>query len=1325
MKSKILAIVFLFIGILFPQNSLKVISSDFQSIILEFTPEFSQRTLEINNQEYYRLNFDGGYASDLQWGEPEIPYYNFNIGVPSETGNTIEILNTVYKEIQGKIVPTPKPVIDGELYRFEYEVNENYYSYSPEVDIVTFGEYGIARDLNIQSIKILPVKYNPNSENIRLYSKITFRINFAPSQVNINTEVDDLLTGSVINYNVARYWKQGVKRVSAVSNSVLATGKWFKFEAPEEGFYRITRQMLSSFGIDANTVDPRTIKIYNNGGRMLPEDAGLPRPVDLVENAIWVIGEEDGVFNENDYILFYGRGNTFWDYDTTSKSILRRFHNYSNSNYYWITSGGNTGKRIQNKPGLNTTPEYVQTTTPAFADWEIDRINLAKSGRVFLGDDFSQSVPARTYMNTLNNRVESFPVSYRFRFINASSSSLPVRLYENSNQIYAATIIGYGTYPYSVGTTINPVPTASFSGILPDNRSVLRFEILPSSVTSVGYLDYFEITYQKYLVPTNNFLKFFSKDTTALIEYRLGNFPSTNIKVFDVTDYANVGFITDHVMLSLGECRFQIQENIGRVSAYIAIGNDEFKAPVNPVEVGNSNVRGISDGARFIIITHKNFIEAANRLKTYREGEAKIPISTIVIDVEQIINEFSGGVLDVSAVRDFIKYAYTNWVIEPEYVLFFGSGNYDYKNIEGFNTNYVPTWQSIESLDVLGSYTTDDFFVKIDGGNDTRIDLAPGRITVKTLAEAHSIIDKIIAYENNSEIGLWRNVISLVADDAYTSSGFEGNIHTPQAEDYTTVFPKYIDANKIYLIKYPVVLTGGGKRMPEVNTRIIESINNGNLIMNYVGHGNEAIWAHEVVFDKNTTLTQLNNRNKYFFLIAATCSFGYFDVPNLRSGSEELIFLQNAGAIGALVAGRLVFSNFNYVFNKGFYEILFNTPRDFLGYPISIGKANFETKQIRVDSNSQKYLLFGDPTVRLNLPLHQASIDTINNMATVETDIQIKALGKVTLKGKIVRPDNSFWDNYNGEGILNVYDSERRETVQIRENNNYTFTVPGGVIFRGRISVNNGQFSADFVVPKDISYENNRGKVVLYFYDSNEDGIGFSDKVLIGGTDTSTVNDGKGPEIEIYFDDLSFGGSYLVNPDAKLIVKLYDETGINTTGTGIGHALQGILNNKETDPIDFTNYFTGDLDAGGKSGEINYNFINLETGDYHLRVQAWDVFNNFSAEETYFSVVSGDDLVIRDVFNYPNPFTSFTTFTFQQNLNSLIDVEVKIYTLAGRQVKIINQNSINDKFVRIDWDGRDNDGDLIANGAYLYKLKVSSIDGQFSKSVLGKLAVIR
>ncbi len=860
----------------------------------------------------------------------------------------------------------------------------------------------------------------------------------------------------------------------------------------------------------------------------------------------------------------------------------------------------------------------------------------------------------------------------------------------------------------------------TYNGDLPENRSVLNFTVVPSGVTAVGYLDYFTIQYEKELKAFGDNLMFFSDPNGGIIEYYLNGFTSSNIKVFDITDYSNVKSVSNYSMLSGSEVHFQFDESATQRSKYYAVGSDAFKTPSNPVEVQNSNLRGEEQGAKFIIVTNKAFRDAANNLKNYRENQAPVTISTYVADIEQIYNEFSGGIIDPTAVRDYLKYAFDNWTIKPQYVLLFGKGTYDYKNIEKYGDNFVVTWQTEESLALLNSYTTDDFFGRVSG-NDNVVDLALGRITCANPGEANAMVNKIIDYELNQERGDWRNLITLISDDGLKSDGtYEGALHTAPSENLVnTYFPKSFNFNKIYSAAYPDVITGQGRRKPDVNKAIIDAINEGTLFLNYFGHGSPELWAHEVIFEKSVVLPQLQN-DKYFFLGAATCDFGYFDIPNYQSAAEAIMFLPNSGAIASFTASRLVFAGSNEALMYRFITNLFNSGKDTLNLGIPIGKAALVSKTTQV--NDQKYNIFGDPTLRLLVPQYVANIDSINGQ-NLTVDVQIKALSKTKIDGTVLKPDNTPWTDFNGEGFLTIYDSERR--VLLSAIGNYPVNMPGGLIFNGRVSINNGKFSENFIVPKDISYENKNGKVIFYFLDNSVDGLGYTNKIIVGGTDSSIANDGKGPDIEIYFDDVAYSNGYLVNQNPNLIVKLSDETGLNTTGTGVGHKLEGVLNQQLNDPIDFTNHFTGDLDAGGRTGAINYKFSSLANGDYELLVKAWDVFNNFSEENTFFSVVDGSDLEIRDVYNYPNPFRDNTQFTFQQNLAQPIDVKIKIYTIAGRLIKEIEKTNLNERFAVIDWDGRDADGDQLANGTYLYKVIVKSVDGQFSKSVLGKLAVIK
>lgn len=1326
MNSKISLILFFVLSscIIYAQKDIQVISSDQNSLVFKYTPIYLDTTfVQFENQEFRNIDIYYGVSDEnfSSQGLPDVKRRLLTIGVPAETGNTIEILNSSYKELNGKLLPIPTATQDTSLSSLEFKIGGGYYNYESTADLATFGVYGIARGIRTQQIILNPVQFYPDQNKSRIYTSVTVKVNFRNGNSFSESPADNFLEGSLVNFNVARSWNlERPKRLNKmIQNSVLAAGNWVRFEAPEEGIYKITRSQLSSFGIDAATVDPRTIKIFNNGGKVLSEDPNRPRPVDLVENPILIIGEEDGKFDENDYILFYGRGIEFWDYDSSFQEIRRFFHPYSKENFYWITSGGDTGLRMEEKASLNTTPGLVQNSTVAFASLEEEKINIGKTGRQFLGDDFSQAVTTRTYTNILAGRLNSYPINYEFSFVVGSSAGLDLTVTENGNSLLSRSLSGYGGSSYTVGRRYTN--TMTYTGSLPpDNRSALTFNVVPSSITAVGYLDYLEIDYVRSLTATDDNILFYSADTSTIIEYFLNGFSSTNIKVFDCTDYNEVKMITNFNWLSGGECKFQVNESENDRSKYIALSGDKYKTPVNPVEISNSNLRGEEQGTEFIIVTHKNFLEAANNLKTHRETGTTIPISTTVVDIDKVYNEFSGGLTDVSALRDYFKHAYDNWQIRPKYVLLFGKGTYDYKDILGFGDNYVLTWQSTESLYLINSYTTDDFFVRVDG-NDNVVDIALGRLPLRSLTHGTSIVNKIIEYEIGSEKGNWRNLITLVADDGYTSSSYEGTEHTYPSEQLSKNYtPPAFNFKKIYSAAYPDVLTSAGRRKPEVNKAIIDAVNEGTLLMNYIGHGSPELWAHEVIFERSVTIPQFVN-DKYFFLCAATCDFGYFDIPNFESASETMLFLPDAGSIGSFTATRLVYSNVNHILNYRFFDKLLNSPRDTLNLPIPMGIASFKTKLELNSVNDQKYNIFGDPTLRLNIPQHDALIDSVNGIA-VGNNIQIKALSKTRISGEVLRPGGSKWTDFSGEGLLTVFDSERDFYI---ESINYTVKLQGGVIFRGRVSINGGEFDAEFVVPKDISYENNNGKINFYFFNSNSDGLGYNGDIVVGGTDTTTVNDGDGPDIEIYFDDEAFANAFLVSPNSTLLVDLMDETGINTTGTGVGHKLEGILNEKEADPIDFTNYFIGDLDAGGKSGKIKYPFSSLSHGEYSIQVKAWDVFNNFSTETEFFSVVDDGDLVIRDVYNYPNPFGTNTTFTFQHNLTSPIDVKIKVYTIAGRMIKEIEQNNLLDKYVTLPWDGRDEDGSELANGTYLYKLIVNTVSGDYQKSVIGKLAVIR
>jgi hypothetical protein len=1317
---KFLIMVFLFLFLnTFAQKDYKVLSSSKNALVIEYQPVFSDYSeVTLQNSKYVNIELLNGIeGQNSEVGMPNIPIRVLIVGVPSEFGNSINIINSSFQKISGKIKPIPNVAKKNNLPSYQYLESENYSNFlNPE--LVSFGEFGLVRDQMVQHINISPVRFNPANNEIQLLTKVVFQINFAQANILSGITKSDLTEGLVINSKIAKDWgtEKKLSKSTTAQNSVLANGNWYRFESSEEGIYRIDRTFLTNLGIDVNNIDPRTIKIYNNGGYILPWAPSAARPSDLVEVAIIIEGESDGSFDAADQILFYGRGVDFWEYNNISDRITRNKHWYSKKNYFWLTYGGITGKRMDIQQSLSGTADLEKTNTKAFRFQDNDKQNLIGSGLLYVDDDYTNTSKSKTYISMLDGRLNNSEIKYSIQFVNGAKRSNLLTIEENNSQIFSRLISGAGTgylSDYVYGGLNRSINEITYSGTLPENRSTLKFTFNPSTISEKGHLDYFEIEYTQNLMTQINALPviFFSELMQGTTKYTASPFGDSNFKVYNISNYSDPKIIS--ITPNGGGFSFIANEDTNSLSKYLAIHNNDIKVPQNAEKVENSNIRGFSPGADYIIISHRQFSEQAERLKNYRANEAKIKTTSFVAYIDEIFNEFSGGSLDPTGIRDFLKYAYENWEIKPEYVLLFGDGDFDYFNVLGKGLNFIPTFQTTESMDEIDSYPYDDFYSRISGDDDLA-DIGIGRLSITTQEEAEIVVDKIITYESELNKGLWRNKITLLADDGLTSEGNDGATHTRQSESLSNNhIPQSFDQDKIYLSNFQTINTGLGRRKPDCNTAVIDAINNGTLIFNYIGHGNPDVWAHEIVFDRSISIPQLRNK-ELFFLTAATCDFGKYDDPNVQSATEEMILMEGVGMIGGLSAVRPVFSLQNAALNEDFYDQMLYE-KDALGQPIPIGKAFHLLKQQRVRDNDQKFHLFADPFLRLNVPILPVEITSVNDAPLTDT-VNMKALSEVTIKGRL----NSETQN-DGEGIITVYDSER---IIFLDDINFNMSEQGGVIFRGRVSVENGEFGTSFTVPKDISYENKQGKIIAYFFNDEIDGVGYADNFIVGGTDSTKTNDGKGPQIEIYYDDES-ESSYLVNPNFKLRVKLSDETGLNTTGTGIGHKLEAILNGDEQNSIDLTDYFVGDLNSGGKSGEVNYNFSALEPGEYKIKVNAWDVYNNFASKEDYFTVVDENDLVIREVYNYPNPFSSNTYFTFQHNLTDPLNVKIKIYTIAGRVIREIESFNVNDKFVKIEWNGKDEDNNKIGNGTYLYKLIVETVNGEYKENLLGKLAVIR
>ncbi len=708
----------------------------------------------------------------------------------------------------------------------------------------------------------------------------------------------------------------------------------------------------------------------------------------------------------------------------------------------------------------------------------------------------------------------------------------------------------------------------------------------------------------------------------------------------------------------------------------------------------------------------------------------------MIVDVNKVYNEFGGGLPDITAVRDYLMYVYDHWTPRPAYVLFLGGGSYDYKGILGFPSNRVPTWQSVESLDDVDSYSTDDFFVKF--GTSSAISLIVGRISARNPAEAGIVVDKIIRYDQNSIQDSWKTRMLFIGDDAWTSDhgNSDGTIHSRDSEILASSIytPDEFEKKKVYIAEYPTENTAVGRRKPGAYSDIIDQINKGVLVLNYAGHGNPNVLAHERIFEVGTSIPQLFNTDRLTVFFLATCNFSQFDNPKSLTGGEILMNRREGGAVGVVSATRKVYAGANAQLNQGTYRQMF--VQDAFGrvvvkrpatalYLHKVSGANSE--------NDQKFFYMGDPTMRLQYPQRHASIDSINGERVDSVGgvprqslIQLKSLSRVTVKGTVRNESNEIDESYDGTLSLIVNDATRQQTiVDFYPGANWSYLAAGGTIYRGENSVRNGRFEAAFVVPKDIAHADttDNARLVAYFSDASKDGVAYTGKVFVGGTDTTAGVDSEGPEITISLENRSFRPGDLVTENPMLYLDFEDSSGVNTSGSGIGHRIEAWLNNS-TQSIDLTEHYASKLDDY-RQGTVQYKLEGLQQGRNTILVRAWDSYNNSSVAETFFEVAASNRLAVSDVFNYPNPFARETEFTFRHNRTDPIDITVKVYTVAGRAIQTLETQSSGETYVRIPWDGRDRDGDLLANGVYLYKLIVKTADGSLGTEALGKMSIIR
>lgn len=1101
--------------------------------------------------------------------------------------------------------------------------------------------------------------------------------------------------------------------------SAMRDGKWYQFSLNQTGVYKLTYEQVNSAGIDVSSIASSNIKMYGFGG-MIAEFNNDFRYADIPEIAIKMVDGGDGIFNAGDYILFYGEGPDTWTYNGKDQAFHHELNIYSRESYYYLVLSEGNGLRIQE---TNDT-QNANYTVNDFVDYDFiedETYNLINSGRRWFGDKYEFTTEYKyefSFDHIKSNSSLYLQAVMAARSTRNSNFNINILAQNKSVSIPALSGGNYASYAEGGDRDWNINYTGSFNSI------PIAVSYDQPLTGSTGWLDYLEINVKRDLIYSGTQMSFRSPESVKL--GRVSNFILQNPNNEDL-DIWEVSDVTTPRRIKFNNTANKLDFTLSTEILREFIAFKSTLAPSYVKAVENQNLHA-EINHEFIIITNSAFLSQAEELAQFHRDDDHMDV--YVTTLEPIYHEYSSGRQDIGAIRDFIRGVYENSALDKKlkYVLFFGDASMDYLNRVPENTNLVPTWESFESFDPISSISTDDFFAYLDENEGDfvydEVNIGTGRFPVTSAEQAQEMVDKIKFYKSNDPrvMADWRNTICFIADDE------DGNLHLDQANDLSILVDsiyKTANLDKIFVDAYQQESTPAGQRYPKVNDAISERVEKGALIISYTGHGGEVGWGQERFLDIPDIDSWTNYANLPVFL-TATCEFARYDDPARVSAGEKIFLNDRGGAISLFTTARATYAGSNFIVSTNFYKIALKRTNG--KYP-RMGDIIMGTKLASGSGvNVRKFILLGDPALRLNNPEHNLSITSIENTLTGEVTDTLKALSNITIRGEVTDENNILMTDFNGFVYPTIYDKPTEVTTLGNDAGSpvYTFNLQKNILYKGKADVINGLFEFSFIVPKDIAYKYGKGKISLYATNSITDATGYDNDIVIGGYSDSNSNDNQGPTIELYMNNTNFRAGGLTNENPVLLAFLSDENGINTTGNGIGHDISAVIDHEENSIKILNDYYLADANSY-KSGAVSFPYFNLSSGEHTIELKVWDIHNNSSKTSIQFVVASSTEMALDQLFNYPNPITDFTTFSFEHNQsNQNLDIIIDIYNMNGQFVTRLKETMFVTSYrnTKIDWDATDEFGKRLTNGTYIYKIQVISESGEEAHKT-SKLVVIK
>jgi hypothetical protein len=1111
-------------------------------------------------------------------------------------------------------------------------------------------------------------------------------------------------------------------KLTSVKNSVLANGNWYKFAVDTTGVFKIDKSFLQSLGVDVKNSNPKNIQIYGNGGAMLPFRNSDFRYDGLQQNAIFVSGEADNSFDNNDYILFYARGPEKWTNNNNTLEGLEHQQNiFSDEAFYFITIGTSEGLRISEKQPINQVATTQISNFDDYTFFEKDEVNLFAVGQQWFGDNFSIE-NTHKYSIPFQNIDSEESIIVRVRGVAESSITSQMSVSVNNQNLFNVN--------YAASSGLTHAAANRGSGFIKLTGNSVPVEISfnnNGNPSANAYLDYIEVLGKKKLIANGNqfsIRNFEVIKANGIFEFVISNAANVS-QVWDVSNPLNPLIVTNEATAST----FNFKVNGGVNHEFIVLNEADYFSPtkIEESKVPNQNLQSLTN-LDYIIVTPNYLAEKAQKLANYHIQNSNLKVQ--VIPLEQIYNEFSSGSPDLTAIRDFARHLYLNATTNQlKYLCLFGDASYDYKNRIGGNNNIVPVFEAYESFNLASSFVTDDFYGMMDENEGNmytfeRQDIVTGRIPVTSTIEADEVVNKILNYYSPKSFGNWRNEITLIADDIDAVGEEVIEVTMEKLADTIAANKPIFNLKKIYIDAYVQESTSGGNKYPTVNVDITNQVEKGTLLIDYFGHGGEGGWASESILIVSE-IQAYNNNIKFPLFVTVTCEFSRFDNPLRKTAGEYLLWNKKGGATSLISTTREIYISVGQAFNEQLIKPLLNFEEEnyTIAESLMFAKNKFST--------NQRYFIFsfGDPAMKLHVPQPNVRITKMNDVDISQSLDTIKALSHVKFEGEVVSGQGAVLNDFNGEFEVTVYDKPITKKTLNNDNRNFImeFDVLESKIFSGRSSVENGKFTFDFVAPKDLKVAYGKGKLSLYAQNNSIDKSGYNFDIVVGGINTNAPEDNTGPAIQLYMNDLNFVEGGNTNESPIFIAVLEDENGINTSITAVDHDIVAILDGDQNNPIILNDYYETDLDTY-KKGKVSYPFRDLAPGLHTITLKVWDTYNNYSESTFTFFVVDDSDLVLTNVLNYPNPFINHTEFWFNHNKpNQLLNVQVQIFTVSGKLVKTINETVQTEGNLSrtITWNGLDDFGAKIGKGVYVYKLKVLTVDSNIKAEKIEKLVILQ